>query len=222
MIIELPSRFYSEKEEGNFARVHDGRLEIHGPWDFEKLMIELSYKMKGRTRCFYCRRRVDFNKITIDHLYPRDFGGITITSNLEPACRECNSQKSNMNQYEYGVWRTISSDNERRSYYHSVVSNKRKRIRDPNIRKGFDLPKRWIEYRRLDSIQAVKHIDNKYGNKFRRIMNFVQKNGKLPRPIVISANNMLLDGATTFNVANEMKLREVPVIVLENVVAFRN
>ena len=222
MIIELPYHFYSEKKEGNFARVHDGTLEIHGPWNFEKLMVELTYRIKGRTKCFYCRRKVEGEKITIDHLYPRDFGGITITNNLEPACRSCNSKKSNMNQYEYEVWRTISSENERRSYYHSIVSTKERRIRAPNIKKGFDLPKRWIEYRRLNTINTAKRINNSDCGKFKRIMKFVKRTGKLPRPIVISSNCMLLDGMTTYNVAEHMKLEEVPVIILENVVAFRN
>ena len=61
-------------------------------------------------------------------------------------------------------------------------------------------------------------IDNSNGARYKSIMKFVKRNKKLPRPLVISANNVLLDGLTTFNVANAMKFEEVPVIVLENVV----
>ena len=117
MIIELPLKFYPSKRNINFVRITNGTLEVTGPIGFEKLMVDLTYRIKGNTRCYYCRRRITQKNITIDHLYPRDFGGVSITNNLEPACSKCNSQKSNMNQFEYEIWRTLKTDEEKKGYY---------------------------------------------------------------------------------------------------------
>lgn len=220
MIIELPEMFY--KADGKkYVRVKNGILEIHGYWDFEKLMVQLAYEMKGKCQCYYCRKSVDPKKITIDHLFPSDFGGMSITNNLEPACQKCNSSKSNMNQYEYGVWRTIRDEEAQKNFYHSVVAKKKKRKFNAKVKKGFDLPKSWVEYRRLDSIQKISKVSNTNSNKFKRMLTFARRYNKLPRTIVVSRNGKLLDGATAYEVAKKLRFVEVPVTVLENVVIYR-
>lgn len=221
MIIELPERFYKADGE-KYVRVKDGILEIHGYWDFEKLMVTLAYVMKGRGRCYYCRKKVDPTKITIDHLFPSDFGGMSITNNLEPACQQCNSCKSNMNQYEFGVWRTIRDPEDQKRFYHRVVAKKRGRKLNPKIKKGYDLPTSWVEYRRLDTIQKLGKASNQGSRKFKRMLTFAKKFNKLPRTIVVSKNGILLDGATAYGVAKLLKFEEVPVTVLENVIITRN
>ena len=218
MIIELPDIFYEARNEENFVRIVNGILEIKGEWNFEDLMIDLTYKMKGRNKCYYCRREVSEKKITIDHLFPKNFGGITITNNLEPTCRWCNNKKTNMNQYEFGVWRGLKTKEERISYYHSVVKKKARRIRNVNMKKGFDLPERWIEQWKLENIRVIRRIFNNGGRRYKKIMSFARRYNKLPRPIIVSYNGVLLDGMTTYNVAMDLYLNEVPVIVLENVI----
>lgn len=223
MIIELPERFYKEfGEYGGYAKVENGILELQCPWEFEKLMVELAYALKGRTKCCYCYREVEPNKITIDHLFPLNFGGVTITNNLEPACGSCNSSKSNLNQYEYKIWRTLSTQEEKKSFYKNTVRNKRRRKINPKIKNGFDLPKKWSEYWRLDKIQKITKVDNRGSDKYKRMYTFVSRYGKLPRPIIVSAKGVLLDGETAYAVAKELKFKEVPVIVLENVRVVRN
>lgn len=149
MIIELPSQYERFKGKNDFVRIREGVLELKGNYDFEKIMIEFAYLLKGKNQCYYCRNSVQPNKITIDHIYPLDFGGVTITNNLEPACQSCNSKKSNMNQFEFNIWRTIGSKEEQKSFYHKTIAKKRRRKRDSKIRKGFDLPKKWVTYRDL-------------------------------------------------------------------------
>ena len=125
MLVELPKKFERKLNEYSFARIRDGVLELKGDFNFEKIMIELTYQMRGRTECYYCKRKVKATKITIDHMFPSDFGGVTITNNLAPACSNCNSNKSNMNQYEFRVWSSLKSREEKKSFYHNTVNRKK-------------------------------------------------------------------------------------------------
>jgi len=221
MIIELPNQYERSIGKNQFVRVRNGVLEIKGNFDFEKIMIELAYILKGKTQCYYCRKHVQANKITIDHLYPRDFGGVTITNNLEPACHSCNSNKSNMNQYEFHVWRTINSKEEKKNFYHRIIYDKKKRKNDSKRKKGFDLPRKWIVYRNLSSIRKVGKDNTTGSQKFKKMLTFSRRTKKLPRPLVISSNYILLDGKTAYAVARKLHFEEVPVIVLENVVVIK-
>ena len=217
MIIELPRKFYRKGEKNNgFAFVVDGRLEIHGWCDFEDTMVELTYALKGKNRCVYCRREID--KGSIDHLFPRNYGGISITNNLEPACRSCNSSKSDMNQFEFNIWRTISSEAEKRKFYNKIIQKKVHRLKDPNNKYGFDLPRDWIEMRELKKIKKpnISRFQQK-GRHYHWEEKMVKRYHKLPRPIVLSANGLILDGRMAYLIAVENKLKTVPVIILENV-----
>ncbi|NBS68917.1 HNH endonuclease [bacterium] len=48
-------------------------------------------------RCAYCGESAD----TLDHVKPRHKGGNTVTSNLVPACRECNRSKGSEDWYAW-------------------------------------------------------------------------------------------------------------------------
>ena len=221
MIIDLPKSYYRTDETGHsFVRVEDGLLEIKGTWNFEKLMVELTYAKKG-TKCHYCNKELFPNKMTIDHLFPSDFGGITIPNNLEPACSKCNGTKSNMNEYEYRIWRSLGDSEEKNRFYHRIIRRKKARKFNVNDKKGFDLPRSWITKMSRKSIRCYSRIDNKGGKKFRKMMNFCKRYRKLPRPIIISRNDILLDGFTAFAVAKELGFRVVPVIKLDNVVVVK-
>lgn len=221
MIIELPKRFDRTINQYSFVRIRNGVLELKGDFDFEKTMVELAYRIKGSTNCYYCRKQVGRRKITIDHLYPSDFGGVTITNNLEPACHKCNSCKSNMNMYEYEIWRTISSKEERKKYYHQAIERKVRRKKNPNNKMGFDLPRKWVTFIPLSMVKKVTEINNQGSEKYKRMKIFAKRYHKLPRPIVISSNNILLIGETAYAVAKALNFEEVPVIWLENVVVLR-
>ena len=84
MIIELPKEFTFFNEIGEEVAYIDGRgiLKLKSVAAFRKVMFEIAYEMKGRNRCCYCGKTVESNRMTIDHMYPQDFGGPTITNNL--------------------------------------------------------------------------------------------------------------------------------------------
>jgi 5-methylcytosine-specific restriction protein A len=43
--------------------------------------------------CYYCRREVGRNGLTMDHVVPLSRGGRSTKGNIVPACKECNSRK---------------------------------------------------------------------------------------------------------------------------------
>ena len=57
-------------------------------------------------RCFYCHRtpeQVGLGEfsLTCDHIVPVCVNGLTVASNLVPACRSCNGQKSGRSQAKF-------------------------------------------------------------------------------------------------------------------------
>lgn len=51
--------------------------------------------------CFYCHKRVDQERITLDHKIPKSRGGLTVRSNLVLSCKPCNNTKANLTTEEY-------------------------------------------------------------------------------------------------------------------------
>lgn len=219
MIIELPKEFTKRYCETKYVIVRKGILEIHGGCDFEKLMIEMSFLIRGRTKCYYCGKMVDPKKITIDHCYPRDFGGVSITSNLRPACGSCNSSKSNLNAEEFRLYMTLEKL-EKKEYYKSILAKKERKKYSKKNRDYFDLPKSWVKIVNLGGIRVKKRMDTSGGRKFTKTLNFAQRYGKLPRPLVVTSNYVLVNGTVPYDVACKLKMKKVPVIVLNNVKYF--
>lgn len=51
--------------------------------------------------CAYCGRGLKFAEMTVDHVMPLSKGGNSGMTNYLPACRKCNSRKSNFTLEEY-------------------------------------------------------------------------------------------------------------------------
>jgi len=222
MLVELPKKYERKLNEYSFARIRDGVLELKGDFNFEKIMIELAYQLRGRTKCYYCKKKVSANKITIDHMFPSDFGGVTITNNLAPACGTCNSNKSNMNQYEFKIWNSLKTREEKKKYYHDAVNRKKRKKRNPYlVKKGFDMPRKWIQMLKLEYVEKASKVTPEGSDKYLKMLDFAQKTQKLPRPLILSSNLILIDGETAYAVAKTMQFVEVPVIILENVIVLK-
>ncbi len=52
-------------------------------------------------KCTYCGDSVPFNKLHLDHVYPKALGGRDYKSNLKLACIKCNSSKGNLTLPEW-------------------------------------------------------------------------------------------------------------------------
>jgi 5-methylcytosine-specific restriction enzyme A len=51
--------------------------------------------------CYYCRQKVAFQELTMDHLVPLARGGRSTKENLVPACKSCNNKKKTMLPIEW-------------------------------------------------------------------------------------------------------------------------
>lgn len=137
MIIDLPTR---NLRANNFL-IKDGILFIRNRLSLKRVMSSLTYQMKGRRKCFYCHEKFLPSQMTLDHLYPQEIGGPTITNNLVPCCNECNGRKANMTQEEYFVFSHLSSTDEKLKY--SIeLSVRRKEFQKKGL---YGLPAEWLQ-----------------------------------------------------------------------------
>ena len=51
--------------------------------------------------CPYCKQRIPFRDISIDHQQPRSRGGADAKENLVLTCKHCNSSKGNLTAQEF-------------------------------------------------------------------------------------------------------------------------
>ncbi len=68
-----------------FKGLSEGKMQIHSLFDDEKIKLEFGMC------CVYCGSK---ENISIDHIFPRHFGGSDMSDNLVCACRKCNSSKN--------------------------------------------------------------------------------------------------------------------------------
>ena len=86
-------------------------------------------------------------------------------------------------------------------------------------KKGTCIPACWTSIDFRSRIYADFDLDTSYkGKKYSRIKSFYKKYHHLPRPIIISSNNILLDGYLILMFAKNKGIKKVPIIVLENVI----
>lgn len=214
MIIDLPEHSAEETLIINdHMKIEDDILKIKFPYSLRNAMYILTYEIKGKHKCFYCGKEIVNGKVTLDHVFPQDFGGPTITNNLEPACTSCNSQKSNLTKEQYEKFLSLSY-NDRKQYLRDILSV------FEFIRKWeeFELPNTWIEEKEIDSIIANISLSEDYkGPKYKKVKDYYKKYKHFQKPLILDRKNFLLDGFTALMYAKNHNIRSVPVIVLENV-----
>lgn len=220
MIIQIPEIFYKSIGRNRYAEVRNGILEVHGFWSFKKLMVDITYELKGKNRCYYCKKLVDESEITIDHLFPEAYGGISVTNNLVPACKLCNNTKADMNKQEYEEWSNMEDKIHKKIFREKNSMRKMNKKFSSDVDGTYDLPQDWIKYERLENIRSLEQSKTKTGKTYEKTYDFVRKYQKLPVVLVVSNNYVLLDGRIAYEVAEELGLEMVPIVLLENVLAF--
>ena len=212
MIMDLPRNF---TKYGPDVYVEDGILKIRENIPFRKLVYELTYKIKGgKHTCLYCNRKVSNNKVTLDHLYPQDLGGPTITNNLLPCCSKCNSEKSNMTSNEYKTFIRLKKTGEEKRYL-KTLQQKKEILRKLN---EYQIPDSWLSEHEVSSILVFLQLDNAEDfDKYRKVKTFYEQYGYFQRPILIDRNGFLLDGFYNVFYAKKHNIRSLKVVQLDNV-----
>ena len=211
MNIVLPDKFHYKGNKHESAVIEHEILYIEKGTDFEEVMYQLTYKLKGRN-CMYCGRPLESKKKTLDHLYPRSIGGPTITNNLTPACKNSNNRKSDMTEQEFIEFCRLKGQD--REDFRKKVMRKHENARQSH---GFLLPKRWYVNFFLKEVITFISFDESISKRYQRLESFYKRYGNFDKPIVVDRNGFLLDGFGIVLFAKNKGIREIPTIILENV-----
>ena len=218
MIIDLPDHLFLQKGV-EYVYVVNGEMEIFGHWQLERIMKICTLEMQNKNRCYYCGKYMTSKEVTVEHMYPKAYGGPSVTTNFVLSCQNCNQKKGVLNTYEYGIWKELGKD-ERKRYYQEVVHGKNKRMDNPEIM-GYDVPKSWYS---INSIKDIGIDTTEYVIKskkkckyYYRALAFAEKTRKILGPLVVSSNGFLICGKIDYFVALQSGIDYVPTITLENV-----
>lgn len=215
MIIEVPQGYIFSKEGDIIAFEENGKLKLR-PWlgKFNEVMYDLTYKLKGNTRCYYCGKTVEDDKIklTLDHVYPRALGGPTIPQNLVPSCRSCNGYKENMTPDQFRAYMSLGDTKRKKEFQREFFKIKYFQERWVHV-----LPDGWTSKTPICELILLIDLQDTSTSKYSKTREYYLRCGQFRKPIVIDCHNFVLDGFTEVLYAKNNKIQEIPTIVLENV-----
>lgn len=217
MNIELPKRLdiKSKRRGYQLAYIEDGVLKINSYMSFRKVMIEITYMLKGKNRCYYCGKTFPEEKITVDHFIPLDFGGPTISENLVPVCNACNHKKGNMTFEQYQNYLELAKTGKaKKKKFLKELWKEQEKTRKS---KKYLIPEDWIEEKPVNDIILKDDREVRDSKKYDYYEQYYYEYGMIKKPIVVDRNNYLLDGYLSLKVAKNNRLDTIPTIVLENV-----
>jgi len=83
------------------------------------------YKVKTKLPhiCYYCNKTLNTKDITIDHKTPLSRGGLTVEENLAISCYECNSEKDDMTELEYNIYKKKQQELQETFEVNIVIKN---------------------------------------------------------------------------------------------------
>lgn len=193
--------------------IRDGILYLRHGQSFRSTIYSLTYFMKGKRFCYYCKKRISRNQITMDHMYPQSLGGPTIPQNLIPVCQECNSKKSDMTLEQYKTFLSLRSISEKRAYM-KRISDYKNSLKTVGI---FEVPYSWITPVEISQIHTKIDLASISDSQCRRILSCYRKNHRLQELIILDRNMLALDGIHSLFVAKSCSIPIVSAIILDNV-----
>lgn len=214
MNIDLPKDFKGKSGEfflyNNILKISKGEL-------FRKLMVRLTYEIKGDERCFYCNKKFTREKIrTVDHIYPKMWGGPTITNNLVPCCDKCNYEKGNLNERQYK--KLLNSIQE--GTYEKSLKEIQELQNYLTKSKTFGIPDNWLSKKDVSDIIIPRGIGKEYyrkSKKYKKVKVYFETNGYIQQPIITDRCSTLLDGFYSLMFAIDNDISQVLAVQLDNV-----
>ena len=217
MTIDLPKSFSYEGNGRIRAYTEDDKLIIEGrllEYDLEQLMYQLTYATKNMSVCFYCGETIsDVRKTrSLDHMYPKVYGGVSLPFNMVPSCVKCNREKGTLTVNQYECWKNTRRRAQERLKKMYINKNK------SNSKRGDFLPDSWITYVRTDQFPEEKFAGFVLHKKYGDVAGFYKKHHHYLRPVIMSGNGEVLMGKTTVAHAIKNGVNMIPTIILDNVI----
>lgn len=215
MTIDIPKNYTYTDKNNNKAYEKGGILYVDGDISFENLMYHLVHFSKNKKKCYYCGKKLHAKIRSVDHKIPKYWGGISIPDNMAFSCRKCNEEKAILTAEQYETFRNISEDKKRKEYRNECYEKNESLVSE----KGFCIPDDWFSY----DIRSKIYVDIDFAetydeDKYKKIKAHYKKYHKLPKPIIVSGNNILLSGYLILMFAKNKKIKKVPVLQLENII----
>ena len=221
MTIDLPDSFSYSGLGRIKAYREENDLIIEGnitSVDFEQLMYQVTYATKDTTKCFYCGETLvneEQKMRSLDHIYAKLWGGISLPCNLVPACVRCNLEKGTLTGNQYLCWK-----NSRRRSQDKLKSLYLKKNKH-NSKCGSFLPEEWITYTPIDQFSIEEFGVSVFSKAYTEVSEFYEKHRHYLRPIILSKNGFVLYGKTSVAHALNNEVKMIPTIILDNVLVRR-
>ena len=215
MKIRLPETFiYTKRLKNSSAYVKNGILYLDGNVNFEQLMYTITYIVKGYDKCFYCGCELTNKNRTLDHMYPRRWGGISIPENLMPSCKSCNGDKKDMTYEQFLHYKSLELKKDKEEYY-KICMQENLKIRKQS---KFVLNNEWLSVYDIQRLLQYMKFDSLNENKSKHLASYYRNWEQYPHPMIISSNNWVFKGKHILQHAKGIKKENVMAIVLDNVV----
>lgn len=209
MNITLPTENLRTKD----FLIKDGILYLRYGQSYQNIIHALTYFMKERNFCYYCRKFFPRNEINIDHMYPRSTGGPTIPQNLIPSCKGCNTEKADMTKSQFLHYLSLGTESEKLLY-----ASKMRTLKEGFKSIGmYEIPIEWITPVKVCNIHtSIDFADIIYA-KFQKVKAYYKEYHSFQHPIILDRNLYSLDGFYILFVAKACEVPVIPAIILDNV-----
>ena len=215
MKIRLPQSFiYSNRAKNISAYVKNDILYVSGYISFEDLMYTITYMVKGYDKCYYCGCELTDKNRTLDHMYPRRWGGISIPENLVPSCKNCNRDKMDMSYDQFMQYRKLKTKTDKEKFYKKCLEANFKVLR----RSRFVLNSNWLSVYDIQELLRYMKFNNLEKTKSSNLAAYYRNWGQYTHPIIVSSNGWVFKGRHILHHAKKIKRKSVMAIVLDNVV----
>ena len=201
----------------NRAFIENGILKIRFADEYLPIM---SAVIRTEGQCAYCGRKLEQEKITVEHIMPKCRGGITGFKNIAAACNNCNNKKTFFTIEEFEVYKKLRENRDT----HGAREYLKKCEKDMNSckREGIFTKMPGVEVEKFEIEKIVVkqslEISYNYSSKKERVeRNHVAEYGRLRRPLVIDKNNILLESKQLYELAKDYNFTVVPVVILQDV-----
>ena len=215
MKIRLPQSFiYTNRAKNISAYVKNDILYVSGYISFEDLMYTITYMVKGYDKCYYCGCELTDKNRTLDHMYPRRWGGISIPENLVPSCKNCNRDKMDMSYDQFMRYRKLKTKTDKEKFYKKCLEANFKVLR----RARFVLNSNWLSVYDIQELLRYMKFNNLEKTKSSNLAAYYRNWGQYTHPIIVSSNGWVFKGRHILHHAKKIKRKSVMAIVLDNVV----
>lgn len=215
MKIRLPEAFiYTNRAKNASAYVKNGVLYVKGYINFEELMYTITYMVKGYDKCYYCGCELTDKNRTLDHMYPRRWGGVSIPENLIPSCKNCNRDKMDMSYDQFMQYRELKTKKDKDEFYNKCLQENLK------VRKQseFVLKSEWLSEYNIQELLRYMKFNKLEPTKSKNLAAYYRNWGQYTHPIIVSSNDWVFKGKHILNHAKTIDRETVLAIILENVV----